>query len=63
MFDSDIRYHLDSADECQAAGFSSRYNLEMSELFTEKQEFYKKFPSRLARRYARKEGIKVGRWY
>ncbi len=62
-FQAELNYHLDSAEECERAGYSTQYNTEMSILIAEKQDFYLAFPSRKARRRARKEGIKVGRWY
>jgi len=63
MNDSEILYHINAADECQAAGYSRRHNDDMVDMLVEKQDFYKKFPTRKARKSARKEGIKVGRFY
>lgn len=62
-FDADITYHLDSAAEMRFKGYSPAYNEEMSALFVEKQDFYLANPTKRARKRARREGIKVGRWY
>lgn len=62
-FDKDIAYHIDSATECGASGYNTAYNNEMAALFQEKQDFYLANPTKRARKRARREGIKVGRWY
>lgn len=62
---NDIIYHEDNAHESKMKGYegSYHYHCEMSDMLQERAEFYRRYPTRAGRRSARKENIRVGRYY
>lgn len=62
---NDILYHEDNAHECKMKGYegSYQYHIEMADMLIERAEFYRRYPTRRGRKSARKDNIRVGRYY
>lgn len=63
--DRGIQYHEENAHECYSRGYhgSYQYHVEMSDMLKDRALFYKRYPTRAGRKSARKEGVRVGRFY
>lgn len=62
---AESQYHEENAHECKTKGYEGSYiyHCEMSDMYNERAEFYRRYPTRAGRRSARKENIRVGRYY
>ena len=63
--ETELQFYKDTAKELDAAGFPglASHNRQMAQLTSEKITFYKTYPTRRARRSARKMGVVLGVWY
>lgn len=56
----EISYHAEQIDVMESAGFSefANWHYEMAQMRERQLEFYSKYPTRRARRMARREGYR-----